>query len=212
MIFAATVIAISLIWSIYQTSVDPYGAYLSSLTRAWELALGGFVAAGTQYWLRLRSGVALALTWVGIAGILAACIGFTSATAYPGWAAILPVGSAALIIAGGMAAGRWGAEAILGTFVFRWIGKLSYSIYLWSWPVLTIATQSTSRSLTLVDRIISILASIVLAAITYALIENPIRHSKWVARSWWRGIILGSVIIVTVLIVATVEIHSTHTL
>jgi peptidoglycan/LPS O-acetylase OafA/YrhL len=212
MIFTAAVITCSLAWSIYQTSVDPSGAYFSSLTRAWELALGGFVAAGTQYWLRMRGAVALTLTWFGIAGILVACTEFTGATAYPGWAAILPVVSAALIIAGGMSAGRWGAEALLGTFVFRWIGKLSYSIYLWSWPTLTIATQSTSKSLTLFQRLLAILASIVLAAITYALIENPIRHSKWVAASWWKGILLGFAIIATVLVVATLEIHSTHSL
>src|SRR5580700_3140864 len=54
MIFTAVVVLGSLSWSIYQTSADPYGAYLSSLTRAWELAAGGFVAAGTQYWLRIR--------------------------------------------------------------------------------------------------------------------------------------------------------------
>lgn len=212
MIFTAAVITCSLAWSIYQTSVDPSGAYFSSLTRAWELALGGFVAAGTQYWLRMQGGVALTLTWFGIAGILVACTEFTGATAYPGWAAILPVVSAALIIAGGMSAGRWGAEALLGTSVFRWIGKRSYSIYLWSWPILTIATQSTSKNLTLFQRLLAILASIVLAAITYALIENPIRHSKWVAASWWKGIFLGFAIIATVLVVATVEIHSTHSL
>ena len=212
MIFTAAVITVSLIWSIYQTSADPYGAYLSSLTRAWELAMGGFVAAGTQYWLRIRGAVALVLSWTGVAGILVGCTVFTSATAYPGWAAILPVVSAAMIIAGGMSAGRWGAEALLGTFIFRWIGKFSYSIYLWSWPVLTIATQSTSRGLTLFQRMLTIVATVVLAAITYAFIENPIRHSKWVAASWWRGILIGIAIIATVIVVASLEIHSTHTL
>ena len=212
MIFTAAVIVSSLIWSIYQTSVNPYGAYLSSLTRAWELALGGFVAAGTQYWLRMRPAFAITLTWCGIAGILVACTQFTSATTYPGWAAVLPVGGAAAIIAGGMAAGRWGAEMFLGTIVFRWIGRLSYSIYLWSWPILTITTQASSRGLTLLQRSLSIVGSIVLAAITFALIENPIRHSKRLVASRWKGIALGGVIIATVIVVATVEIHLTHTL
>ena len=212
MILTGTVIVCSLVWSIYQTSVDPYGAYLSSLTRGWELALGGFVAAGTQYWLRIRAAVAIALTWCGVAGILVACIFFTGATPYPGWAAILPVVSSATIIAGGMAAGRWGAEAVLGTFVFRWIGKFSYSIYLWSWPILTIATQSSSRGLSLTQRLLSILASVALAAITYAIVENPIRHSKWVAASWWKGILLGTVLIAAVIVVATLELHATHAL
>jgi peptidoglycan/LPS O-acetylase OafA/YrhL len=212
MIFTGIVILGSLSWSIYQTSADPYGAYLSSLTRAWELAVGGFVAAGTQYWLRIRRDVALCMTWIGIGGILVSATEFTGSTPYPGWAAVLPVASAALIIIGGMSAGRWGAELLLGSFVFRWLGKLSYSLYLWSWPVLTIAVESASKPLSVTQRLLTILASLVLAALTYALIENPIRHSKWVARSWWRGILLGALIVTAVLVVATLEIHSTHTL
>ncbi len=212
MIFTGAVVLGSLSWSIYQTSADPYGAYLSSLTRAWELALGGFVAAGTQYWLRLRRGVAACMTWLGIAGILIAATLFTASTPYPGWAAVLPVAGAALIIAGGMSAGRWGAEFVLGTVVFRWLGKLSYSLYLWSWPVLTIAAESSSKPLSLSQRLLTVLGAFVLAALSYAIVENPIRHSKWMAVSWRRGILLGVVIIFAVLLVATLEIHATHTL
>jgi peptidoglycan/LPS O-acetylase OafA/YrhL len=212
MIFTAAVIAASLCWSIHETSAAPYSAYLSSLTRAWELALGGFITAGTQYWLRIRRSVGALLTWLGIAGILFAAVHYTSTTAYPGWAALVPVVGAGLIIVGGMSAGRWGVELILGTAVFRWVGKLSYSLYLWSWPVLTIAEQETTKSLTLGERALTILASLALAVVTYALVENPIRHSKWIARNWWKGILLGVVIIGIVLLVATLEIHTTHTL
>ena len=109
MIFTGAVIAGSLWWSIYQTSADPYSAYLSSLTRAWELALGGFITAGTQYWLRIRRYVGAFLTWLGSGGILFAAVHYTSSTAYPGWAAVVPVVSAGLVIVGGMSAGRWGA-------------------------------------------------------------------------------------------------------
>ena len=98
------------------------------------------------------------MTWLGIAGILIAATEFTGSTPYPGWAALLPVASAALIIVGGMSAGRWGAELLLGTFVFRWLGKLSYSLYLWSWPVLTIAVESSSKPLSVAQRLLTILA------------------------------------------------------
>ena len=149
---------------------------------------------------------------VGIACILFAGLHYTSSTPYPGWAAVVPVVGAALIIVGGMSAGRWGVELILGTLAFRWVGKLSYSLYLWSWPVLTIAEQETTKSLTLGQRALTIPASLALAAVTYFAIENPIRHSKWIARHWWKGILLGVVIIGIVLLVATLELHSTHTL
>jgi peptidoglycan/LPS O-acetylase OafA/YrhL len=212
MIFTTLLIGGSLAWSIHQTSADPASAYLSSLTRAWELALGGFVTAGTQYWLRIRRHVGALLTWIGIGGILYAGFAYTNSTAYPGWAAVVPVVGAALIIVGGMSAGRLGVEILLGTFVFRWVGKLSYSLYLWSWPVLTIAEQETTKSLSVGQRLLTVLASFVLAVVTYTLIENPIRHSKWVARSWWKGVVLGLLIIGIVLIVATVELHTTHSL
>src|SRR5664280_1528266 len=132
MTFTGVVVVISFIWSIHQTSVNPNSAYFSSLTRAWELALGGFVTAGTRYWLRIPRLIGAAATWIGIGGIICASLLFTRSTSYPGWAAALPVGSSALLIAGGMAAGRFGAEFILGRAPFRWVGKLSYSLYLWS--------------------------------------------------------------------------------
>ena len=97
MIFTGAVMVASLWWCVYQTSADPYSAYLSSLTRAWELALGGFITAGTQYWLRIRRPVAACLTWIGIGGILFAGVQYSSSTAYPGWAAVLPVVSACLL-------------------------------------------------------------------------------------------------------------------
>ena len=78
--------------------------------------------------------------------------------------------------------------------------------------MLTIADQETTKSLTLGQRALTIPASLVLAVVTYAVVENPIRHSKWIARNWWNGILLGVVIIGIVLLVATLEIHSTHTL
>jgi peptidoglycan/LPS O-acetylase OafA/YrhL len=212
MIFTGAIIVASLWWCIYQTSADPYGAYLSSLTRAWELALGGFITAGTQYWVRISRPIAACLTWIGIGGILFSGLYYTSSTAYPGWAALVPVVSAGLVIVGGMSARRWGAEFFLGTWLFRWVGKLSYSLYLWSWPVLTIAEQESTKPLTLGQRLLTIPASLVLAGATYALIENPIRHSKWIAKDWWKGILLGLVIIGIVLLVATLEINTTHTL
>jgi peptidoglycan/LPS O-acetylase OafA/YrhL len=125
---------------------------------------------------------------------------------------LVPVVGAGLIIVGGMSAGRWGVELLLGTFVFRWVGKLSYSLYLWSWPVLTIAEQETTKALTLGQRLLTVAASLVLAAATFTLVENPIRHSKWIARHWWKGVLVGLVIIGIVLLVATLEINTTHTL
>lgn len=212
MVFTAVVVIGSLSWCIYETSVNPSGAYFSSLSRAWELGVGGFVAAGTHYWLRIRSNLGSCLTWVGLIAIALAVTLFTTATPFPGWAAMLPVFGAAFVIVGGTSAGPLGVELLLGTLVFRWIGKLSYSLYLWSWPVLTIAMQSSAKSLTVTQRILTVGASLLLSGVTYAVVENPIRHSSFLAKSWWKSLFVGFTIIIAVLLVAFLEIHSLHTI
>lgn len=212
MVVTGAVVAISLAWSIYQTSVDPSAAYFSSLTRAWELGLGGFVAAGTQYWLKAPKALGAVLAWVGVGCVITAALVYSSATSFPGYAALLPVGGAGLIILGGTTARLLGPEAILGTLPFRWVGRLSYSFYLWSWPLLTMAEQSSNKPLSSLHRGGIVLISLGAAALTYLVLENPVRHSKWLARSWWKGLLLGALIIAAVIIVATIKIHTAPSL
>ena len=71
------------------------------------------------------------MTWAGLGGILIAAFTYSSATPYPGAAVALPVISTALIVAGGMARPMAGAEVLLRVPPFQWMGKLSYSLYLW---------------------------------------------------------------------------------
>jgi peptidoglycan/LPS O-acetylase OafA/YrhL len=152
--------------------------------------------------------VASALAWVGVTAVAVATFTFSAGTAYPGWAAALPVGGAALIIGGGVAADRTGPESVLGTVAFRWIGKWSFSIYLWHWPILTIAKEDSTHGLDEAHRLLLVGLSVVAAALTYAVIENPIRHSRWLARSSVRSLALGLAIVAVLLAVCTFEIHS----
>jgi peptidoglycan/LPS O-acetylase OafA/YrhL len=208
MLFTGAVVILSLIWCIHATTVDGASAYFVIWTRAWELALGGFVAAGGALWARIRPGIAAFISWAGLAAILFATVKFSSATEYPGWLATVPVGGAALVILGGTAYRRFGAEAILRRRLPGLIGRLSYSIYLWHWPVLMIASQAASKPLTLGQRAFWLGASIVAAAITYRFIENPIRYSKWLGRSWIRSVALGALIVVVLLVFCSYEIHA----
>jgi peptidoglycan/LPS O-acetylase OafA/YrhL len=123
----AFVIVASYWFSIVQTASHPTAAYFSPFTRAWELALGALVAVGTSWLKQIPSTVAAGLTWVGLAAVLVAAFIFDDRSAYPGSLAALPVLGAAMIIAGGVAVPRYGAESLLGLPPFRWLGKLSYS-------------------------------------------------------------------------------------
>jgi peptidoglycan/LPS O-acetylase OafA/YrhL len=208
MLFAGTVLVFSLLWSIHSTAVDGASAYFSIWTRAWELALGGFVASGAAVWSRLKPSIAILLSWAGIAAIVFAATQFSSATVYPGWPAVIPVGGAALVILGGTISRPMGAETILGLRLSRLVGKLSYSIYLWHWPVLILVTQAAGKPLTVGETLACVGASVVAAGATYWALENPIRYSKWLAQSWIRGVALGVLIIVAVLAFSTYEIGS----
>jgi peptidoglycan/LPS O-acetylase OafA/YrhL len=198
----------SFVTSIVQTSTNPTSAYFSPFPRVWELALGGLVAVCTISLRRLPAPFAAVLTWIGLGSILVAAFLFTSTTAYPGGAVALPVVGAALIIAGGVAEPAYGVERILRLRPFQWIGMISYSLYLWHWPVLTIAAERKgTESLPVTDALLWVLLSLGLAIITYLLVENPIRHSTFLISKRWASLALGGCLIVSSLTVATAEIH-----
>ena len=92
---------------------------------------------------------------------------------------------------------------------FRWLGRLSYSIYLWHWPILIIAAEAAGKSsLPFHQNIVWLAVSLGAAATTYYLIENPIRHANLTKRTRWAPVGLGVVLIATSLVVATVGLDS----
>ena len=193
--------------SVAQTSSDPTVAYFSPFTRAWELALGGLVAVGTTWLLRVPAQIGAALTWLGLGAILFSAIVFNSQTAYPGSLVAVPVIGAALIIAGGTAASRFGAESLLGLRPFNWLGNLSYSIYLWHWPILIIAAESQSKtSLTFRQSLPWLALALVASIISYSIVENPIRRANFGGRRRWASVALGIGLIVLTLVIANVAL------
>ncbi|MFI5049362.1 MAG: acyltransferase family protein [Gaiellales bacterium] len=175
---AAGVVA-SLAWSIHVTSSDPQAAYFSATARAWELGIGALVAVALADIARIPVWIRALATWAGLAGILLAATAYDGGTAFPGYAALLPVLSAALVIAGGVpAAPRRGVRVVLDRGPMRLVGDLSYSLYLWHWPVLVIALGYVGHDLPLAANLALIGGAFLLSLATYSLFENPLRHGR----------------------------------
>src|SRR4051794_7776384 len=135
--------AVSLRW----TANLPPWAFFSLPSRAWQLAVGGLVALGVARRRRLPRGAAGPAGWLGLALIALGCVRLGGGTAYPGFAALVPVLGAALVVAAGSAQPRGGVAVLLARAPMQGIGRISYSWYLWHWPVLLLAPAAVRHPL-----------------------------------------------------------------
>ena len=176
----------SFIASVITSNVGQLGAYYSPFTRAWELAIGALVAIGTPYFIRIPTSLAAVMTWAGLVALVTSAAVITVTTSYPGYAATLPVLGVALVVAGGTPAPPWGTEVLLRTLPFRWIGRWSYSWYLWHLAVIVMAAEyghTLYGSLSVSLRLALALVALGVSVASYFLVENPIRHSARIAQS-----------------------------
>lgn len=201
-------LVVSYAFSVVYTSSNASAAYFSPLTRAWELALGALVAVGSQSLRRIPRRWAALMSWAGLGAIVVASVTFTSATVYPGALVALPVVGAGLVIAGGSAQPRWGAEQVLRQKPFQLLGLISYSLYLWHWPILIIATERQGASMLPVwDNVLWLLVATALAVLTYRFLENPVRHSQLLRRRAWASLVMGACLVAATLVVTTYQQH-----
>jgi peptidoglycan/LPS O-acetylase OafA/YrhL len=172
------IFAASLTFSILFTATNPGPAYFITPTRAWEFAAGGLLAiigATATAHPHLRTGIA----WAGWTGITATTLTFTSQTPFPSYAALLPVLATLAIIWAGNPATAWSPNRILTQRPITFIGDISYSIYLWHWPVLILAQFRFGDGMGWKARLALIATTIALAWATTRLVENPIRQRPW---------------------------------
>jgi peptidoglycan/LPS O-acetylase OafA/YrhL len=132
------VTAASFACSVWATQTHRAAAYFITPTRAWEFGAGALVVLLMRRWAPSPA-LARLLRWLGIVGLLASAWLFSDATPFPGEAAALPVlGTAAIIVAGDT--GRADPSDVLFRLrSVRWLGDVSYSVYLWHWPLLVFA-------------------------------------------------------------------------
>ncbi|MFI5429044.1 acyltransferase family protein [Aeromicrobium sp. UC242_57] len=112
--------------------------------------------------------------WVGIGLIAYAVFFFDESTTWPGAHALVPTVGAALMIASGLTLTPGSPQRLLSIAPMVWIGGLSYSIYLWHWPIL-VAAQGDNPDLRIRWAVLLMVASIIPAWLCHKFIENPIR-------------------------------------
>jgi peptidoglycan/LPS O-acetylase OafA/YrhL len=158
-------------------------AFASSQTRAWELLLGSLLAytatpsgrsvipvTGATPARKMRDNI---LATIGFALLTSALVGIGRESAFPGFWALLPTIGTYLIIAAGACA--WPNSAVLASRPCRFVGLISYPLYLWHWPLLSFARVLNGAPPPAIVRLFLVGAAILLAWLTYQTVERPIR-------------------------------------
>ncbi|MCP2252339.1 Peptidoglycan/LPS O-acetylase OafA/YrhL, contains acyltransferase and SGNH-hydrolase domains [Prauserella aidingensis] len=204
-----TIGAGSLAYSVWLTAADQPLAYFTSLTRIWEFALGGLLALVIDR-IALPRALRLVLGWLGVAGLVSCGLILQVGSVFPGYAALWPTMSAVFVLVAGATASPLGADRFLSSRPVSYLGDISYALYLWHWPVLMFYLIVRDRTeVGPRGGAVIIAASLVLAVITYHLVENPVRRSNIGVTKPWRAYSLGAAMLVVVLGLATVwQVHT----
>lgn len=168
----------SVLWAAHETVAAPTWAYFSTLSRAWELGAGALLAVATPLLGRIPDRLRPVLAWLGIALLVASVLMVDeSRGGFPWPWALLPVTGVSLVIAAGTG-GAARAPRVLDNRVAGYVGDISYSLYLWHWPVIVLLPALLAPD-TPVFWAAAVGLAVSLSVASYHLVENPLRRAVW---------------------------------
>jgi peptidoglycan/LPS O-acetylase OafA/YrhL len=152
---------------------NPGLAYFSSFTRFWEMTLGGSVAFLARPTNPASSSLLAPLRAIAVLSMLAAAAFFDNTTPFPGLPALLPtLGAAAFLYSG---SGRGGESGFFCSRPMVYLGDISYSVYLWHWPLLISVTDIFGEPLTPFSKFFLVAVTIAVSHFSTKYIERPAR-------------------------------------
>ncbi|MGO2151177.1 MAG: acyltransferase family protein [Microbacterium gubbeenense] len=177
-VFIASILA-SVIWT--KSSAD--SAYFATPTRAWEFAAGGllaFLPARASAPSASRGGVVLHLiaAWGGLAAIGFTVVQYDGSVPFPSYTALLPVVGTVAVIWAGESAHSWSPTLIGKSGPIQWLGDVSYSLYLWHWPLVVLYPLVQGHPIGLKGGVGLLAVMIVLAWLSKRFIEDPFRRGQ----------------------------------
>ncbi len=190
--YAATIAVASFVAAAIALRVDPTGTFYFIHTRAWELMAGALIALQPLPLLQHRALREFAAA-VGLALIAVAIKYYNPQVPFPGPAALLPVGGASLVIAAG-ANGPTAVGRLLALRPAVMLGKISYSLYLWHWPVIFFSQTALFLEQTPLVRALEFAVALLLAVASWRYVETPLRQGalELPARLVWRTAAIGA--------------------
>lgn len=161
------------------TRAGPW-AFFSLPTRAWELALGGILAAFGARLSKMPHWLAICLGWLGLSAVIYSGLVIKASAPFPAWPALPPTIGAALLIAGGSRISRYSPAEFLGKALPQFLGRISYSLYLWHWPLLVLPLAWKGLPLNIYERVGLALIAIPISYATQRWVEDPLRHGRFI--------------------------------
>lgn len=216
-VLAAIVIAVGIMtfaYAIYSTATNRSEAYFLTQNRVWEFAAGAMIAlysAPLLSFFQDKPRLQGITQWVGLLMLGVAAISFDQETMFPGPWAIIPVTGTLLIIGAGPGIPSFSILRPLKSRPVQYIGDVSYSLYLWHWPLLIIAPFAIGRDLLTADRLVLLVVALVLAGLTKRYVEDPARLRLLVNASHPKFFALLAASLVMILTVSALTVFAGQT-
>ena len=193
-LLALTVFITSLTFANWLLPRNQPWAFFSLPTRAWELILGALLASAVRFTSKLPRSIAALVGLAGLVMVIYSGLTQSDPLRFPGFTALTPtLGAFLLIMAGSIEASTFPSK-LLAFKPLQGLGKISYSLYLWHWPVLVIPQVIAVSELSMAKRALLALFSIVLAALTERWVERPFRRGFLISVRPRRNIVIAGIL------------------